>query len=135
MSALPTIARLPDPGYREEVVSRKEVGSGAHSVGYPAVSPRLLNLQQTADYLGCSYWTARDWTLAGLIPVVELPPLRTREGERPRKSLRRVLVDRADLDAFIEARKHPVQPLADRREPARAGQQKTEMPASRRLEG
>jgi len=73
--------------------------------GFPAVSPRLLNLRQMADYLGCSYWTARDWVLAGLVPVVELPPLRPREGERARQTLRRVLVDREDLDRFIEARK------------------------------
>lgn len=77
----------------------------AHSSGSPAVSPRLLNLQQMAGYLGCSYWTARDWVLAGLIPVIDLPPLRPREGERTRKTLRRVLVDREDLDRFIEARK------------------------------
>ena len=73
--------------------------------GFSAVSPRLLNLRQMADYLGCSYWSARDWVLAGLVPVVELPPLRPREGKRPRTTLRRVLVDRGDLDAFIEARK------------------------------
>ena len=77
----------------------KQTG-GSHSV-----SPRLLNLRQMADYLGCSYWSARDWVLAGLVPVVALPPLRPREGERPRRTLRRVLVDRADLDAFIESRK------------------------------
>lgn len=71
----------------------------------PAISPRLFNLKQMADYLGCSYWTARDYVLGELVPVVELPPLRPREGERPRKSLRRVLVDRADLDIFIDARK------------------------------
>ena len=69
------------------------------------MSPRLLNLHQMADYLGCSYWTARDWVLAGLVPVVELPPLRPREGERARTTLRRVLVDREDLDHFIETRK------------------------------
>ena len=71
----------------------------------PTILPRLLNLQQMADYLGCSYWSARDWVLAGLVPVVELPPLRPREGERLRKTLRRVLVDREDLDRFIESRK------------------------------
>lgn len=37
--------------------------------------------------------------------MVDLPPLQPREGERARKSLRRVLVDRADLDAFVESRK------------------------------
>ena len=70
-----------------------------------AVAPRLLNLQQAAVYVGCSYWTVRDWMLAGLIPVMGLPALRPREGERSRKALRRVLIDRADLDAFIESRK------------------------------
>ena len=69
------------------------------------VTPRLLNMRQAAEYLGCSFWTARDYILQGLIPVVELPPLRAREGDRQRKTLRRVLVDRADLDAFIESRK------------------------------
>jgi len=69
------------------------------------ITPRLLNVRQAAEYLGCSFWTARDYILQGLIPVVEMPPLRPREGERPRKALRRILVDRADLDAFIEARK------------------------------
>jgi hypothetical protein len=69
------------------------------------VTPRLLNMRQAAEYLGCSFWTARDYILQGLIPVVDMPPLRAREGDRQRKTLRRVLVDRADLDAFIESRK------------------------------
>jgi len=65
----------------------------------------MLNMRQAAAYLGCSFWTARDYILQGLIPAVEMPPLRAREGDRQRKTLRRVLVDRADLDAFIESRK------------------------------
>ena len=69
------------------------------------VKPRLLNMRQAAEYLGCSFWTARDYILQGLIPVVDMPPLRAREGDRQRKTLRRVLVDRVDLDAFVEARK------------------------------
>ncbi len=69
------------------------------------MTPRLLNMRQAAEYLGCSFWTARDYILQGLIPVVDLPPLRPREGDRRRKNLRRVLVDRTDLDAFIESRK------------------------------
>jgi hypothetical protein len=62
-------------------------------------------MRQGAVVLGCSFWTFRDYVLQGLIPVVELPPLRPREGERARKTLRRVLVDREDLDRFIEQRK------------------------------
>ena len=69
------------------------------------VKPRLLNMRQAAEYLGCSFWTARDYILQGLIPVVDMPPLRAREGDRQRNTLRRVLVDRTDLDAFIESRK------------------------------
>lgn len=69
------------------------------------ITPRLLNMRQAAAYLGCSFWTARDYVLQGLIPVVDMPPLRAREGDRQRKALRRVLIDRADLDAFIESRK------------------------------
>jgi hypothetical protein len=69
------------------------------------VTPRLLDLKQAAEYLGCSYWSVRDYCLQGLIPVVHLPPLRTREGDKPKKQLRRVLVDRNDLDAFIERMK------------------------------
>lgn len=65
----------------------------------------LIHGTQVATYLGCSFWTARDYILQGLIPVVQLPPLRRREGDHPRKALRRVLVDKADVDAFIEARK------------------------------
>jgi hypothetical protein len=70
-----------------------------------AIRPRLLNMRQAAVYLGCSFWTARDYVLQGLIPAVDMPPLRPRPGDRQRKTLRRVLVDRADLDAFIESRK------------------------------
>jgi hypothetical protein len=79
--------------------------SHAPRAGSPSILPRLLNLREGAVYLGCSFWTVRDYVLQGLIQVVELPPLRAREGERPRKTLRRVLIDRADLDTFIEARK------------------------------
>src|SRR5262245_54119246 len=44
------------------------------------ITPRLLNMRQAAAYLGCSFWTTRDYVLQGLIPVVDMPPLRAREG-------------------------------------------------------
>jgi hypothetical protein len=81
----------------------------SHPESHERVKPRLLNMRQAADYLGCSFWTARDYILQGLIPIVDMPPLRAREGDRQRKMLRRVLVDRADLDAFIESRKKRAQ--------------------------
>jgi hypothetical protein len=65
-----------------------------------------MDMRAAAAYLGgLSYWTVRDYILAELIPVVKLPALRPREGERSRKTLRRVLIDRADLDTFIEETK------------------------------
>lgn len=69
------------------------------------ITQRLLNMRQAATYLGCSFWTVRDYVLQGLIPVVDMPPLRPREGGRRQSALRRVLIDRADLDAFVESRK------------------------------
>ena len=72
----------------------------------PAVEkPRLLSMRQAAAYLGCSFWTARDYVLQGLIPSVDMPPLAPRPGSRRRKTLRRVLIDRADLDAFVASRR------------------------------
>lgn len=62
-------------------------------------------MQQAAEYLGVSYWSVRDYVLAGHLPTVNLPPLRQREGDRPKATLRRVLLDREDLDAFITRHK------------------------------
>jgi len=69
------------------------------------MTPRLLNLRAAALYCGVSYWTMRDLVLAAHVPTVTMPPLRARAGARPKATLRRTLVDRVDLDAFIEARK------------------------------
>ena len=80
-------------------------GMDLEATAAESITPRLLNMRQAATYLGCSFWTVRDYVLQGLIPVVDMPPLRAREGDRQRKTLRRVLIDRADLDAFIESRK------------------------------
>ena len=68
-------------------------------------SPRLVDLHVAATYLGVSFWTVRDYVLQGLIPKVELPALRPREGDQRRRVLRRVVVDVRDLDAFVEGRK------------------------------
>src|SRR5437763_12438359 len=88
----------------------EEANTHSRASGSPTISPRLLNLHQGAAYMGVSYWSLRDYVLAGLVPVIELPALRPREGERPRKTLRRVLVDIRDLDAFIETRKNGCAP-------------------------
>ena len=54
-------------------------------------SPRLLNAQAAASYLGVPYTTLRDWTLRGHLPVVRVP------------DCRRWWFDRRDLDRAIEA--------------------------------
>jgi predicted site-specific integrase-resolvase len=83
----------------------------------PLITPRLLTLKQAAVYAGISYWTARDLALNGTIPVVRVPSGRINSGRNhgqkrqtrvlvpstdPRvRSLRKVLVDRVDLDRLI----------------------------------
>ena len=99
-------ARYAEATFREDRRLNNRLSSkDLEATSAESITPRLLNMRQAAAYLGCSYWTARDYVLQGLIPVVDMPPLRAREGDRQRKTLRRVLIDRADLDAFIESRK------------------------------
>ena len=40
-----------------------------------------------------------------LLSAVNLPPLRPREGDKPKQSLRRVLIDIRELDRFVDAHK------------------------------
>jgi predicted site-specific integrase-resolvase len=79
--------------------------------------PRLLTLKQGAAYVGVSYWTLRDLVLNGTLPAVRAPSGRINSGRNhgqkqqtrvlvpstdPRvRSLRKVLVDRVDLDRLI----------------------------------
>lgn len=83
-----------------------------------AIAPRLLTLKQGAAYLGCSYWTLRDLALNGTVPIVRVPSGRINSGrnhgkKRPTRvlvpatdsrvrSLRKVLVDRLDLDRLVD---------------------------------
>lgn len=70
----------------------------AHGIAHPeAVPARLLNLHQAAAYLGLSWWTVRAFALDGVLPVVRFPSTHGRTD-----TLRRVLVDRADLDRLVE---------------------------------
>lgn len=58
----------------------------------PSVTePRLLSQQEAARYLGISYWTIRDLVFRREIPFVKIG--------------RRVLVDRLDLDAYLDRSK------------------------------
>lgn len=54
-------------------------------------APRLLSQQEAAAYLGISYWTLRDLTFRGEVPHVKIG--------------RRILVDRLDLDAYLDQAK------------------------------
>jgi hypothetical protein len=60
------------------------------------LSPRLLDLEAAAAYLGVSPWTIRDMEAAGVLPRVRVPLPGGRD-------LRKLLFDKADLDRLIEA--------------------------------
>jgi excisionase family DNA binding protein len=53
--------------------------------------PRLLSQQEAAHYLGISYWTVRDLVFRREIPFIKIG--------------RRVLIDRLDLDAYLDRSK------------------------------
>jgi excisionase family DNA binding protein len=57
----------------------------------------LLGLRDAADYLGLSFWTVRDLVNAGTIKPVRLP--------LAGRDLRRILLDRRDLDALVDRSK------------------------------
>jgi hypothetical protein len=64
---------------------------------------RLLNLGAAAAYLGVSYWTMRDLVISGHVPRVRLPGVSKRsKGD----DMRRILIDKQDLDRLIEANKN-----------------------------
>jgi excisionase family DNA binding protein len=80
------------------VSPRSRAGAGRAGDTQDWVSSRLLSLHGAADYLGLSYWAVRDLVHAGTLKPVRLPVGSGRE-------LRRVLLDRRDLDALIEGSK------------------------------
>ena len=65
-----------------------------------AVVPRLMTMRDAAAYISVSYWTMRRYVFGGHIATVRLPGL-GRKTDRPR-----LLLDRADLDAWIASHKH-----------------------------
>jgi hypothetical protein len=88
----------------------------------PDLAPRLLDLKQAGAYLGVSPWTVRDWVLVGALPSVRLPVVRLNCGKRDSgstrysladpndrrvrgKTVRKILLDVRDLDAFIDGNK------------------------------
>ena len=66
--------------------------------------PRLLDVHQAAAYLNVSFWTLREFLNAGSIPIVRLPRPRTSRVMKRRPvgdTVRRLLIDRADLDRLV----------------------------------
>ena len=61
----------------------------------------MLDLRAAGAYLGLSYWTMRELVFGGLIATVRIPCPRAGDG----RAIRRILIDRRDLDAFIEKNK------------------------------
>ena len=62
---------------------------------------RLFSLPDAALYLGISYWSVRDLVANGTLPRVKLPLRGNGDG----RSLRRILIDRRDLDRLIDTNK------------------------------
>jgi hypothetical protein len=62
------------------------------------VTPRLLDNESAARYLGVSIWAVRDLEAGGHLPRVRLPLPGGKE-------LRRLLYDRNDLDRLIDRSK------------------------------
>lgn len=55
------------------------------------IEPRLLSQQEGARYLGISYWTLRDLVFRRELPFVKIG--------------RRILVDRKDLESYLDRSK------------------------------
>jgi hypothetical protein len=89
---------------KSAIGSKKDVESFA-----PSVTPRLLDLHNAARYMSLSYWTVRDLVNTGQLPTVKVPCMFTWNSKKKMRvrvndgrSVRRVLLDRLDLDRFIE---------------------------------
>lgn len=75
----------------------------------------MMSLDQAAAYLGVSRWTLEQFIIADQLRVIHPPRPNTAKAMRPRPTrggkpsrpagdrLRRVLVDRVDLDALADA--------------------------------
>jgi excisionase family DNA binding protein len=77
---------------------KSRIGIGPLGAAEDCQSCRLLSLKDAAAYLGLSYWTLRDLVNAGTLRAVKLPLGAGRD-------LRRILLDRRDLDALVERSK------------------------------
>jgi excisionase family DNA binding protein len=82
------------PPLSDEERARREDHRRARAAAATA-SARLLDVHAAAAYLGVSAWTVRDLIARDVIRAVRIPITTERD-------LRRVLVDRTDLDRLID---------------------------------
>lgn len=73
--------------------AKESAGPPVHTTG----APRLLSVEAAAQYLSVSSWSIRDYVASGRLPAVQLPAPRGQG-----RTIRRVLIDRADLDALVD---------------------------------
>jgi excisionase family DNA binding protein len=71
-------------------------GAGRPQDKQCTVLPRLLTIQQAADYVGVSHWTIRSWLDRGVLAAVRLPAIRAGLDGRL------IRVELAALDRLIE---------------------------------
>lgn len=84
-----------------ETTANRGCEKGATDVQTGAPLPRLFDLKGAAKYTSLSYWTLREYVFSGVLPSVKLPHPRSKDG----RVLRRILLDRKDLDALIDSSK------------------------------
>jgi hypothetical protein len=75
------------------------------AVAVVSTPPRLLGLADAGKYLGLSPWLIRDLIAAGTLRPVTIPLPPDRRGRRQDGAVRKVLLDREDLDALVSASK------------------------------
>lgn len=95
-------SRSPAPGARQQLKAGLEPRIPATSAprplaretSGPALVPRLLGIEDAAVYLSLSSWTVRDMIAGG-----ELRPVALQAAGKP---VRRLLLDRLELDALVD---------------------------------
>src|SRR5688572_13277800 len=65
----------------------------------------VIDANEAARLLGRDYFVVRAWLLSGVIPRIEFPPTTTSRRRARIRPFRRLLCDRRDVEAFIEASK------------------------------
>ena len=78
-------------GASRQIVARESRGRSIGTISENGARPRLVSLRAAAAEVGLSIWTIRDLIGAGKLPTVQPP------------GVRRIFIDRKDLDRAIEA--------------------------------